>query len=146
MRIAIDAMGGDHAPAEIVRGAVQGLEFLAPQDELVLIGIEDVVRSELKELGTNDRRLCIEHAPQVIKMDDVPVDALKQKKDSSIVRMATLAAEKKVDAVISAGNTGACVAACQLKMRTMGGVGRPGIAVILPSFHGPIAVCDVGAN
>jgi len=60
--------------------------------------------------------------------------------------MATLAAEKKVDAVISAGNTGACVAACQLKMRTLGGVGRPGIAVVLPSFHGPIVVCDVGAN
>src|SRR5439155_24120984 len=65
---------------------------------------------------------------------------------SSIVRMATMAAEKRVDAVISAGNTGACVAACQLKMRTLAGVGRPGIAVILPSFPGPIVVCDVGAN
>src|SRR5205823_13557883 len=108
MRIAIDAMGGDHAPAEIVRGAVEGLEFLGRQDQLVLIGIQDVVSAELERAGgAGDARIVIEHAPQVIKMDDVPVDALKQKKDSSIVRMATMAAEKRVDAVISAGNTGA---------------------------------------
>jgi glycerol-3-phosphate acyltransferase PlsX len=79
-------------------------------------------------------------------MDDVPVEALKQKRDSSIVRMAALAAAQEVDAVISAGNTGACVAACQLRMRTLAGVGRPGIAVIIPSLHGPIVICDVGAN
>src|SRR5438876_7241490 len=128
MRIAIDAMGGDHAPAEIIRGAVQGLEFLGRGDQLVLIGIQDVVAAELERAGeSGESRIVIEHAPQVIKMDDVPVDALKQKKDSSIVRMAAMAADKRVDAVISAGNTGACVAACQLKMRTLGGVGRPGI-------------------
>jgi len=146
MRIAIDAMGGDHAPGEIVRGAVQGLAFVGAQDEIVLIGQEPAVASELARLGERDQRICVEHASQVIGMDDVPVEALKQKKDSSIVRMAALAAEKRVQAVISAGNTGACVAACQLKMRTLGHVARPGIAVVLPSFHGPIVICDVGAN
>lgn len=146
MRIALDAMGGDHAPREIVRGAVEGLEFLGPEDRLVLIGVRDAVQAELGAAGANDARLVIEHASQIIGMDDIPVEALKQKRDSSIVRMATMAAEKKVDAVISAGNTGACVAACQLRMRTLEGVSRPGIAVVIPSFHGPIVICDVGAN
>lgn len=146
MRIAVDVMGGDHAPREIVRGALEGLAYLKPGDQLVLIGREEVVSAELAEAGARDARLVIEHAPQVIGMDDIPVEALKQKKDSSIVRMATMAAKGEVDAVISAGNTGACVAASQLRMRTLPGVGRPGIAVIIPSLHGPIVICDVGAN
>lgn len=146
MRIAIDAMGGDHAPREIVRGAVQGLSFLGADDEIVLLGKEDVVAAELSALGERDRRIVIEHTSQVIGMDDVPVEALKQKRDSSIVRMAVMASKKEVDAVISAGNTGACVAACQLRMGKFSGVDRAGIAVVIPSFHGPIVVCDVGAN
>lgn len=146
MRIAIDAMGGDHAPHEIVLGAVQGLEFLGQDDQLVLIGIESAVNAELTKHGPCDPRISVVHAAQVITMDDIPVEAIKQKRDSSIMKMATLGAARSVDAVISAGNTGACVAACQLKMRTLPGVGRPGIAVILPSFHGPIVICDVGAN
>lgn len=145
LRIAIDAMGGDHAPAEIVRGAIEGLHFLEPTDQCVLIGREDAIRQHLPS-GPLDPRIRIEHTVQVIEMDDSPVEALRQKKDSSIVRMAKLGADKQVDAVISAGNTGACVAACQLKMRTMGAVARPGIAVAIPSFHGPVTVCDVGAN
>lgn len=145
MRLAIDAMGGDFAPREIVCGAVEGLEFLGPQDRCVLIGREAAIREQLPS-GFSDPRVTIEHADQVIEMDEVPVEALRSKKDSSIVRMAKMAADKQVDAVISAGNTGACVAACQLKMRTLGGVARPGIAVVLPSFSGPVVICDVGAN
>jgi glycerol-3-phosphate acyltransferase PlsX len=124
---------------------VEGLAFLEAADELVLIGREDTVRQHLPP-GADMSRIRIHHAPDVIEMDDSPVEALRQKKDSSIVVMARLAAEGKVDAVISAGNTGACAAACQLKMRTLGPVQRPGIAVVLPSFHGPLVVCDVGAN
>ncbi|MFO0972802.1 MAG: phosphate acyltransferase PlsX [Phycisphaerae bacterium] len=144
MRIAIDAMGGDYAPKEIVLGALDGLAFLEPADEIVLIGREPAIREHLP--GSADSRIRIEHAADVVEMDDIPVEALRQKKDSSISRMAKLGAEKKVDAVISAGNTGACVAACQLKMRALPGVSRPGIAVVLPSFHGPVTICDVGAN
>src|SRR5262245_20372071 len=144
MRIAIDAMGGDHAPGEIVAGAIEGLQFLGSGDECVLIGREDTIRPHLSPNG--DGRIRVEHCTQVIEMDDVPVEALRQKKDSSIMKMAVMAADKRVDAVISAGNTGACVAACQLRMRTLPGVSRPGIAVVLPSFHGPVTICDVGAN
>ena len=146
MRIAIDAMGGDFAPAQIVRGAVEGLQFLAAEDEIVLVGREDAIQSHLPPEGKSNPRIKIHHCSEVIEMDDSPVDAHRQKKNSSIMIMAKLAAERQVDAVISAGNTGACAAACQLKMRTLGGVQRPGIAVVLPSFHGPLTVCDVGAN
>lgn len=139
-------MGGDHAPAEIVRGAVEGLAYLGESDELILIGREDDIRRHLPAQHPQLKQLVIHHAPEVITMEDSPVEALRQKKNSSIVVMATLASQGKVDAVISAGNTGACAAACQLKMRTLGPVQRPGIAVVLPSFHGPLTVCDVGAN
>src|SRR5260370_22428387 len=79
-------------------------------------------------------------------MDDPPVEAIRNKPDSSIAVMCKLAAKAEPDVVISAGNTGACVAAAQLRMRTLPGVGRPGIAVILPTFHGPVVICDLGAN
>lgn len=144
MRIAIDAMGGDHAPAEIVAGGLLGLDFLGPDDRLVLIGREDDVRNHLP--ADVDSRVDVVHAPDVIEMDDSPVDALKQKRRSSISIMAKMAADGDVDAVISAGNTGACAAACQLRMRALGPVLRPGIAVILPSFSGPLTICDAGAN
>lgn len=146
MRIAIDAMGGDYAPAQIVRGAVEGLQFLSADDELLLLGQEDAIRAHLPPEFASHRQIKVHHCPDVIAMDDSPVEALRQKKNSSIMIMVKLASERLVDAVISAGNTGACVAAAQLKMRTLGRVQRPGIAVVLPSFHGPLTVCDVGAN
>ncbi len=152
MRIAVDAMGGDHAPAEIVTGALQGLSFLGSADELVLIGHREAIEpllpgsSAAGEPTSDGPRVIVHHAPDVIGMDESPVEALRQKKQSSIAVMAKLAAGHDVDAVISAGNTGACAAACQLKMRTLGAVQRPGIAVVLPSFAGPLTVCDVGAN
>jgi len=79
-------------------------------------------------------------------MEESPVEALRQKKQSSIVQMVKMACEGQADAIISAGNTGACAAAAQLKMKALPGVQRPGIAVVLPSFAGPLTVCDVGAN
>ncbi len=147
VRIAVDAMGGDHAPGAIVRGAVDALR--AEDDvEIVLVGDESRIHQELSEASLNgvNNRLRIVHASQVIAMDEAPVEALKTKKDSSIVRLAELAAAGEVDAVISAGNTGACAAACQLKLRALPCVSRPGIAVTIPSFHGPFVLCDVGAN
>jgi glycerol-3-phosphate acyltransferase PlsX len=79
-------------------------------------------------------------------MDDVPVEAVKTKRDSSIVKMASMAGKRELDAIISAGNTGAFAAASQLRMGLVPGVARSGIAVVLPSFTGPIVMCDVGAN
>jgi len=146
MRVAVDAMGGDHAPREVVRGAVEGLSFLGPEDEIVLIGDAEAIHAELAALNGWQGRVRVEPASQVIGMDEEPVEALRQKKDSSIVRMVGLAAERQVDAVVSAGNTGACAAACQLKLKPLAGVSRAGIAVTLPSFEGPTVICDVGAN
>jgi glycerol-3-phosphate acyltransferase PlsX len=83
---------------------------------------------------------------QIIEMDESPVEAIRNKPKSSISVMCDLVKKGEADVAISAGNTGACVAAAQLKMRTLSGVSRPGIAVILPTFHGPVVICDVGAN
>ena len=146
MRVALDAMGGDHAPVEVVRGAVDGLSFLGSGDELVLIGDPKAINAELARLNGWEGRVQIVPASQVIGANEEPVEALRQKRDSSIVKMVTLVADGHADAVISAGNTGACAAACQLKLRTIPGVSRAGIAVVVPSFGGPIVMCDVGAN
>ncbi len=146
MRIGLDAMGGDYAPRETVRGAVEALPSLGSH-EIVLFGDETAIRHELDRLdGTTGPQLRIVHTTQVIEMDEIPVEAVRSKKDSSICRMVHMAAERKLDAVISAGNTGAFAAASQLRMRLMTGVARPGIAVVLPSFLGPTVLLDAGAN
>lgn len=146
MRIGVDAMGGDHAPREIIRGAAQGLRFLGPQDELVLYGPQEVIEAECRTAELVDPRIRIRHTAQVIEMHESPVDALRSKRDSSIVRMAGEAGKREVDAIISAGNTGAFAAACQLRVGPIPGVSRPGIAIVMPTFHGPCVICDVGAN
>ncbi len=146
MRIAVDAMGGDHAPREIIRGVSLGLDRI-PDIEIALYGIHDRIKAELSEANLDGARISIEHCSQTIEMSESPVEALRHKRDSSIARIAAAAAKHEVDAIISAGNTGAFAAACQLsRIGTLPGVARPGIAVTLPTFHGPVVVCDVGAN
>jgi glycerol-3-phosphate acyltransferase PlsX len=146
MRIAIDAMGGDNAPAEIVAGAVEALDLLEKDDELILVGQTVAIQKHLPNLKGNAGRVRIVDAQEVVGMDESPVDALRKKRNSSLAVMARLGADGEADAVVSAGNTGACVAACQMRMRNRAGVNRPGIAVIVPTFEGPVAMCDVGAN
>ncbi len=152
MRFAIDAMGGDNAPDAILAGGLGAMDLLAPEDQLVLIGDQQVIGDQIAEHGlAGDPRIEIEPTTQVITMDDRPVTALRQKTDSSIVRMAQLgghrhSGDRYCDVIISAGNTGACVAASQMSMRRLPGVNRPGIAVTIPTFFGPIMICDVGAN
>ncbi|NQV33040.1 MAG: phosphate acyltransferase PlsX [Phycisphaeraceae bacterium] len=146
MRIALDAMGGDKAPDVIIAGALDSLEHLDQDDELILVGPEDVVNQHMSCPKRYRSRVHIVHAPDVIAMDEPPVDSLRKKPKSSIGILAKLGKTKEADAVISAGNTGACVAAFQMRMRTLPNVSRPGIAATLPSFGGPVTVCDVGAN
>ncbi len=146
MRIALDAMGGDYAPDEIIKGAVEACELLDKDDELILVGVKDSIESQLESLKADAAQLRIVHAPDVIGMDESPIESLRKKRKSSIAVMARMAAHKQTDAVLSAGNTGACVAACQLRMRNLEGVNRPGIAAVLPTLGGPVATCDVGAN
>jgi len=145
MRIAIDAMGGDHAPAEIVKGALAALEQI-DDDHIVLVGDESRVREILGDRSVWQDKVSIVHAPEVIEMDASPVEALRAKRKSSIAIMAKIAKEGQVDIVLSAGNTGAYVAACQMRLRLLPEVQRPGILVVFPTLAGPMVICDVGAN
>lgn len=149
MRIAVDVMGGDHAPDAVLKGCIMALPELQPQDRLVLVGPRRIIEETLEERGVNDPRVEIEHCDEVIHMDDSPAKAVRQKTDSSIVRMAQLGSKnhpRRCDVVLSAGNTGACVAAAMLHMRRLPNNLRPGIAVTVPSFHGPVVLSDAGAN
>jgi glycerol-3-phosphate acyltransferase PlsX len=139
-------MGGDYAPDEIIAGAVEAVGKLDKDDELILVGPQQVIESKLTAVGSKRGPLSVVDAPDVIGMDDSPVDSLRSKPKSSIAVMAKLAKHGLADAVISAGNTGACVAAFQMRMRTLPGVNRPGIAVVFPMPAGPVTICDVGAN
>lgn len=149
MRAAVDVMGGDKAPAAILKGCWEAAPMLDLEDRVLLVGDEEIIKQ-----GLADSDLCPEKKSlyqivatrEVIGMDDSPVEAVRSKPNSSIAVMCKLAGKGEADVVISAGNTGACVAAAQLRMRLLPGVVRPGIAVIFPTFYGPIVICDVGAN
>jgi glycerol-3-phosphate acyltransferase PlsX len=146
MRIAIDAMGGDNAPDDIIAGVLESVESLSEADELILVGPREVIEGQVPKRVLGKGMLSIADAPDVIGMDDPPVESLRKKPRSSIGMLAKLAKHGQADAVISAGNTGACVAAFQMRMRTLPGVIRPGICAVIPTFEGPVTVCDVGAN
>jgi len=145
MRIAIDAMGGDYAPDEVIAGALDAIDLLDETDELILVGPEPIIQARLSSLSYRKSAISIVNAPDVIGMDEAPIESLRRPK-SSIAVVAKLAKRGQADAVISAGNTGACVAAFQMRMRNLPGVNRPGIAVVFPTIEGPVTICDVGAN
>jgi glycerol-3-phosphate acyltransferase PlsX len=142
-------MGGDKAPGEILKGCWEAAALIDATDQILLVGREDVIAPALAAANIPaDKKGCykVVIATQEVAMDESPVEALRGKPDSSINVMAKLVAKGEADVAISAGNTGACVAAAQLRMRTLPGVSRPGIAIIMPTFHGPVVLCDVGAN
>ncbi|MFW5652764.1 MAG: phosphate acyltransferase PlsX [Planctomycetota bacterium] len=149
MRIALDVSGGDHAPDCNLEGAAAALPLLDGDDQIILVGDESRIRRWLSDKGMNDPRLVVVGSVDDIAMDDSPVDAVRAKSESSIVKMALTASRKAsepVDVVISAGNTGAFVSAAQMHMRRLPNVHRPGIAVAIPTYGGPVVLCDVGAN
>lgn len=146
MRIAIDAMGGDEAPKEIIAGALESIESLAEADEIILVGPEDKIEPLLPPQKALRGKISVVHAPDVIGMADSPVESLRKKPKSSISVLAKLGKKGDADSVISAGNTGACVAAFQMRIRNLPGVVRPGITVVFPTPGGPVTICDVGAN
>lgn len=145
MRLAIDAMGGDNAPGEIIRGALAARDAL-PEEEFVLVGDRAAVEAELDAAGAARERIEIVHASEQVAMAEPPVEAVRKKPDSSMRRAVEVMAKGEADAVVSAGNTGAFVAAAHMIARRLPGVRRPGISVVLPAFHGPVVVIDVGAN
>lgn len=146
MRIAVDAMGGDHAPREIVRGSVDAARTLSGVSKIFLVGAEDAVRRELTEYGTVDGKVEVRHASEVVGMDEMPAQAVRRKKDSSIGRAVDMVKAGEADAVVSAGNTGAVVVASTLKLRTLDGVDRPAIAAVMPTQDRPFILIDAGAN
>lgn len=147
MRVALDAMGGDHAPGPIVDGAVHAVREIDGL-AVVLVGQSDAIEAELTRHGDLPRdRLPVVHAADVIGMDEKPVEALRKKRDNSISKCWGLLAKGDVNAVVSAGSTGAMVASALLNAKMfLPGVRRPGIAAIFPSRRGPIVILDVGAN
>ncbi len=146
MRIAVDAMGGDHAPEEIVAGAVKAARELKNLTSLILVGQEEVIRQELKHHEPIPPKLVVRHASEVIGMEETPALAIRKKKDNSISRMMDMINAGEADAAVSAGNTGAMVVAATLKLRTLTGVQRPAIATVMPTRGRPIVLIDAGAN
>jgi glycerol-3-phosphate acyltransferase PlsX len=147
MRIAVDAMGGDHAPRAIVEGVVLAARERPSGRELLLVGVEDEIRAELDQLKADRLPISIVHATETIEMHEKPVEALRRKKDSSITRTVALVKDGQADAAVSAGNTGAMVAASLLELRTLTGIDRPAIAVLLPNpVTGVSLLLDGGAN
>jgi len=145
MKIAVDAMGGDHAPREIVRGAVQA--FRESGVSVILVGQESRIREELSLAGgLSDEGITIVHASEVVEMCDIPSVALRKKKDSSIRIGLSLVAEGKADAFVSAGNSGAVMTGGLLILKKISGIDRPAITATIPAPYGPIVLIDAGAN
>ena len=143
-----DARIDDLAPDPILQGGLDSLEFLEPDDRLVLFGDTNVIEAGIASAGVD--RTCIEivGTTESIGMEESPVEAVRSKADSSMVKLCQMASRKagdiRLDAVISAGNTGAFVAASQMFMRRLPNVARPGIAAVVPTFGGPVVFIDVG--
>ena len=146
MRIALDAMGGDFAPANTVSGAAMALREYPRITKLFLTGDEQAIRAELSKIGCNDPRIEIFHTTQVVEMSDAAVEAVRKKKDSSVSRAVDLVKKGDADAIVSAGHTGAAVAATTIKLRTLEGIERPGIASYIPTEKNICVLIDAGAN
>lgn len=143
IRIAVDAMGGDFAPAETVKGAVLASnEFPV---SLILVGDKPRIERELARYRKKGA-ISVVHAAEIIGNDESPVQAVKQKKDSSLNVAVSLVKGKAADAIVSAGNTGALMASALFGLGRIPGVERPAIATIFPTPHGPILLLDMGAN
>lgn len=144
MRIGIDAMGGDHAPQETVKGAVEALKTI--NATMVLLGNEDAIKQELAKYSYDESRIEIIPTTEVVENEDKPVIAIKRKKDSSMVVGLDKVRKGEIDALISAGNTGALLAGGLLRVGRIRGVDRPALTTVFPTFKGMFILADVGAN
>jgi phosphate acyltransferase len=143
IRIALDAMGGDNAPKEIVAGAV--LARKTTNADITLVGDTAIIEQTLKELGSNDK-FSVVHTPEVVQMGDHPSDVLRKKKDASIFVATRLVSEGRCDAVVSAGSTGAQMAGAIFILGRFKGVERPCIGQVIPNINGGYGLlCDAGA-
>lgn len=145
MIIAVDAAGGDHYPKSPVEGSIQAI---AENSNLtvILVGPEDIINEELSKHEYDEQRLVVQHAPEIIEMDESPAQAVKTKQKSSIVSGIGMHKAGKCDAFVSAGNTGALLAASTFLLGKLQGVSRPTIAAVYPTVKGQRLMLDVGAN
>jgi glycerol-3-phosphate acyltransferase PlsX len=146
VRIALDAMGGDEAPEVPVAGAVEALAELPESCKILLVGRTAEVQRALAGHGGADPRLIVVDAPEVVEMGDKPLAAIRSKPQSSIAVGLNLQKSGQADAFISAGNTGAVMAASTLLLRLHPGVDRPAIGTLFPTMQKPVLVLDSGAN
>lgn len=145
--IAVDAMGGDFGPAEVVQAVAMALEQVPGLGEITLLGREQELRPILREAGLSDEpRLQIFNATEVIGMEEKPVQSLKEKKDSSLVRAIELVKDGRCSAAVSCGNTGSLMACGTIKLRLMPGLERAALAIVVPSKDHHFVLIDVGAN
>ena len=146
MKVVLDAMGGDYAPQVTVEGALQAARDFG--FEIVLAGDKDVINGELKKYKDekSKKKISIVHASEKVEMGESPTAAIRRKRDSSIAVAVNLLKEKKVDALVTAGNTGAAVAAVVLNLGLLPQIKRPGIAIAVPTLKGVSLIIDVGAN
>ncbi len=146
MRIAVDAMGGDYAPAVVIEGVAKALN-LFPDVQIVLVGhLEKISYYLQKEHLQPGDRLELVHAEQVVEMSEPSTASIRKKRNSSISVCAEIAAQGRVDGIVSAGHTGAAVAATKVKMHILKGVDRPALATVMPATDGNFILCDAGAN
>jgi glycerol-3-phosphate acyltransferase PlsX len=146
VKIALDALGADNSPDAEIAGAKLALESLPEIQQLLLVGDEDRVRRECEKQGLSDPRIEFVHAAETVTMDESALKAVRLKKKSSINIAADLVKNGDAGAIVSAGNTGAVVAASRLKIRCLEGVKMPGIVAPLPNRHAPCNLLDAGAN
>ena len=148
MRIALDAMGGDRGSELIIQGALYALRENA-DFEIILLGPEDYLAEQLTEQSIDSSlsdRLHIVHAPETITMNESPVEAVRRKKNSTIMIGFDLVRNGLADAVVSAGNSGATMASAVKKLGRLKGISRPGIASLFPTLKNPVMIMDLGAN
>ena len=145
MKIAVDVMGTDYGPAEIIKGVLQAVDEYGC--DVVLVGDQEVIRQELaREHQENNPRVTIHHASQVIEMKDHPGISVKKKRDASIVVATHLLHEKECDALVSSGSTGAAVASALFGLGRIRGIERPAIATVIPNVKGATVLVDSGAK
>lgn len=145
VRVAVDAMGGDNAPAEVIKGAVRAVNE-DKRIHVILVGKEPVITEQLKQYTYEKEQISIVHAEEEITNEEAPVMAIRRKKDSSIVKAMTLIKNNEADAFVSAGSTGAVLVGAQLIVGRLPGVERPPLAPLLPTSKGVSLLVDCGAN
>ena len=147
MQIALDAMGGDNGSEELIAGALIAVK--QPGFSVSLVGDESLLNNHLDRLAPDSKTaklIKIVHSSQVVDMNEHPVDAIRKKKDASVMVAFDLACRGEADAVVSAGNSGATLAAAIRKLGRLQGISRPGIASIFPTLKKPVVLMDIGAN